>query len=181
MGKGEHSFVSYSTVYETQSLVCFVIVLCEHTFKYYQRACAHRREFRLLAMEVQQPLFCNPSIRTDWRLLPLLPYILTVYQTQDSSQGHWIETRREDWPVLASEWCLKATGPHFSGTSVGYVGGTGSGGACNRCTSTKAQALFQVLEFEIQDLFEVGDRRRRPKTEDGRRRRKTEDGRRPKL
>ena len=46
-------------------------------FKYYQRACAHQQEFRLLAMEVQQPLFCNPSFRTVFALLPLLPYILT--------------------------------------------------------------------------------------------------------
>jgi len=32
-------------------------IIWVQSFKYYQRACAHRREFRLLAMEVQQPLF----------------------------------------------------------------------------------------------------------------------------
>ena len=52
------------------------------------------------------------------------------------------------------------------------------GGACNRCTSTEAQALFQVLEFEIQDLFEVRDRKRKPKTK---REDKDEDGRRTKT
>ena len=48
---------------ERVSLICNninespVVVLTVKAFKYYQRACAHRREFRLLAMEVQQPLF----------------------------------------------------------------------------------------------------------------------------
>ena len=103
----------------------------EWPFKYYQRTC---ESFAYWRWRCSSHSFCNLSIRTDSRLLPLLPYILTVYQTQDSSLGHWIETRREDWPVLASKWCLKATRPHFSGTSVGYVGGTWSGGTCNRCT-----------------------------------------------
>ena len=49
--------------------------------------------------------FCNLSIKTVSTLLPLLPYILTVYQTQDSSQGHWIETRRE---VTAKSWTERA-------------------------------------------------------------------------
>ena len=60
-----------------QTLIIYIVLLCVFvfacvsgrvcvcSFKYYQRACAHQREFRLLAMEVQQPLFCNPSIRTD--------------------------------------------------------------------------------------------------------------------
>ena len=64
--------------------------------------------------------FCNLSNRTDSRLLPLLPYILTVYQTQDSSQGHQIDIRREDSPVLAGDWCFKTAEAHFSSTSVGY-------------------------------------------------------------